>query len=41
MCRNDDRVIVFRRVDMMGMGFYAYISDPDGNVLGLWEDAKK
>jgi predicted enzyme related to lactoylglutathione lyase len=25
----------------LGIGFYAYIADPDGNVLGLWEDAKK
>ena len=33
--------IVMPKVEMMGMGFYAYISDPDGNVIGLWEDAKK
>ena len=33
--------VVKPKVDMMGMGFYAYIADPDGNVLGLWEDAKK
>jgi uncharacterized protein len=26
---------------IMGMGFYAYVKDPEGNVLGLWEDAKK
>ncbi len=25
----------------MGIGFYAYVSDPEGNVIGLWEDAKK
>ena len=46
----DDRVekvlkaggkVVQPKVDIMGMGFYCYISDPDGNVLGLWEDAKK
>ena len=24
-----------------GMGYYAYISDTEGNVLGLWEDVKK
>jgi len=24
-----------------GMGFYAYVEDPSGNVIGLWEDAKK
>ncbi len=28
------------KVDL-GMGFYAYVTDPAGNVLGLWEDAKK
>lgn len=33
--------VVTPKVDMMGMGFYAYIKDPSGNVLGLWEDAKK
>lgn len=30
---------VMPKVDMMGMGFYAYFSDPAGNVVGLWEDA--
>lgn len=25
----------------LGMGFYAYISDTEGNVIGLWEDVKK
>lgn len=29
------------KMDMMGMGFYAYAKDPSGNVIGLWEDAKK
>jgi hypothetical protein len=33
--------VVMPKIDMMGMGFYAYLSDPDGNVIGLWEDAKK
>jgi predicted enzyme related to lactoylglutathione lyase len=33
--------VVTPKMDMMGMGFYAYVSDPDGNVLGLWEDAPK
>jgi predicted enzyme related to lactoylglutathione lyase len=33
--------VIMPKVDMMGMGFYAYIADPDGNVVGLWEDAKK
>ena len=33
--------VVTPKVEMMGMGYYAYIADPDGNVVGLWEDAKK
>ena len=33
--------VVMPKIDMMGMGFYAYFSDPDGNVVGLWEDAPK
>ncbi len=33
--------VVMPKVDMMGMGFYAYFSDPSGNVVGLWEDAPK
>jgi uncharacterized protein len=32
---------VMPRTDMMGMGFYAYAKDPSGNIIGLWEDAKK
>ncbi|MBP7114469.1 MAG: VOC family protein [Candidatus Peribacteraceae bacterium] len=46
----DDRVakvekaggkVIQQKVDIMGMGFYCYVQDPDGNVFGLWEDAKK
>lgn len=33
--------VVAPKVDMMGMGFYAYIGDPSGNIIGLWEDAPK
>ena len=33
--------VVMPKVDMMGMGFYAYVSDPSGNTIGLWEDLKK
>jgi predicted enzyme related to lactoylglutathione lyase len=33
--------VVMPKMDMMGMGFYAYFSDPSGNVVGLWEDAPK
>jgi hypothetical protein len=27
------------RTEIPGMGAYAYFKDPDGNVLGLWENA--
>ena len=33
--------VVKPKMDMMGMGFYAYVKDTEGNVIGLWEDAKK
>ena len=33
--------VIMPKVDMMGMGFYAYVSDLEGNTIGLWEDAKK
>jgi predicted enzyme related to lactoylglutathione lyase len=33
--------VVMPKMDMMGMGSYAYFSDPSGNVVGLWEDIKK
>lgn len=33
--------VVKPKVDVMGMGFYAYVKDTEGNVVGLWEDAKK
>jgi predicted enzyme related to lactoylglutathione lyase len=33
--------VVKPKSDVLGMGFYAYIQDPDGNILGLWEDVKK
>ncbi len=33
--------VVKPKWDVMGMGFYAYISDTEGNTVGLWEDAKK
>lgn len=32
---------VMPKIDMMGMGFYAYAKDPSGNVIGLWEDLPK
>jgi predicted enzyme related to lactoylglutathione lyase len=33
--------VVKEKTDIMGMGYYAYVSDPDGNIIGLWEDMKK
>jgi uncharacterized protein len=33
--------VVMPKVEMMGMGWYIYVSDTEGNVIGLWEDAKK
>lgn len=33
--------VVMPKMDMMGMGFYAYVTDLSGNVLGLWEDPPK
>ena len=33
--------VVMPKMDMMGMGFYCYVSDTEGNVVGLWEDIKK
>ncbi|NGX50839.1 MAG: hypothetical protein K1060chlam2_00690 [Chlamydiae bacterium] len=29
--------LVMPKMEIHGMGYYAYISDPEGNVLGLWE----
>ena len=46
----DDRVkqilaaggsVTMAKMDMMGMGFYAYVKDPEGNTIGLWEDVPK
>lgn len=33
--------VIMPKMDMMGMGFYSYVKDPEGNVIGLWEDVKK
>ena len=33
--------VTMPKTDMMGMGFYAYVQDPFGNVIGLWEDPPK
>lgn len=33
--------VVMPKMDMMGMGFYCYVKDPFGNVIGLWQDPPK
>lgn len=33
--------IVKAKFAVAGMGFAAYFKDPEGNILGLWENAKK
>ncbi|HEY2931224.1 MAG TPA: VOC family protein [Acidobacteriota bacterium] len=33
--------VVKPKADVGGMGFYAYVADSEGNVIGLWEDLKK
>jgi uncharacterized protein len=30
--------IIEGRQEVTNMGYYAYVSDPAGNVIGLWED---
>ena len=29
--------VVMPKIEIPNMGYYAYIADPEGNVLGLWE----
>ncbi len=33
--------VVMPKMEVGGMGFYAYVADTEGNVIGLWEDIKK
>lgn len=33
--------IVRPKMNVMDMGYYAYVEDTEGNVIGLWEDIKK
>lgn len=32
---------VMPKGEVPGMGFYAYVNDSEGNVIGLWETLKK
>lgn len=29
--------VIMPKVEIPNMGYYAYVADPEGNVLGLWE----
>lgn len=33
--------VVMPKTPIADMGFYAYVQDTEGNVIGIWEDAKK
>lgn len=33
--------VVQPKQDVMGMGLYARVTDPEGNVIGIWETIKK
>jgi predicted enzyme related to lactoylglutathione lyase len=33
--------VIEGKQNIENMGSYAYVSDPSGNVIGLWEDAEK
>lgn len=33
--------VVMPKVEIEGMGYYAYVTDSENNVIGLWENLKK
>ncbi|SRR5258706_10926060 len=33
--------IVAGKKEVPGMGYYAYVKDTEGNVIGVWQDTKK
>jgi uncharacterized protein len=33
--------VVQPKVEVPGMGWYIYVKDPEGNVIGMWQDATK
>jgi predicted enzyme related to lactoylglutathione lyase len=33
--------VIEGKQEVPGMGYFAYVEDPAGNVIGLWEDLKK
>jgi uncharacterized protein len=33
--------VVMEKVELGGMGLYAYIKDTEGNVIGVWQEVQK
>jgi uncharacterized protein len=33
--------VVMNKIELAGTGWYAYIKDTEGNVIGVWQEAKK
>ena len=33
--------VVMPKTEISGMGYYAYVTDSENNVIGLWENMKK
>lgn len=33
--------IIMDKIEIPGVGYYAYVEDTEGNVIGLWETLKK
>ena len=33
--------VVAGKKEVAGMGWYAYVKDSEGNIIGLWQNAKK
>lgn len=33
--------VLMPKTEVGGMGWYAYVKDPEGNVIGVWQDTKK
>ena len=33
-------IIMMPKTEVIGMGFYAYMKDTEGNVIGLWQNLK-
>lgn len=33
--------VLMGKMDVAGMGWYAYVKDTEGNIIGVWQDAMK